>query len=473
VLERVLHTIERLHLLEPGQRVGVAVSGGADSVCLLFVLQELAPRMRWRLTVLHLDHGLRGAESRADAEFVAGLADQLGLPLLLRAADLTGGGNLEQAGRDARMAFFRELIVSGTVDRVAVGHTRSDQAETVLYRFLRGSGTAGLAGIRPTVSPGIVRPLIEMERAEVEEWLRARGIGWREDSTNRTDRFARNRIRRHLLPQLQEEWNASLPEVLAHTAEWAREEEAYWADEIQRLAPRLLVEREGAVLIPAQAVMALPRAVARRLVRHAIGLARGGLRSIDYRHVETALELATSGRGEGRCSLPGLEVCRSLDWVRFGQPLKPGVYRFWVTPPASIRIPGTRSAISLELIEKTETSGLSDRVYNDEVGYLDWDRLSGSLELRNWQPGDQFEPVGSAGAKKMKILFQQGRVPVWERSSWPVLLDRSALVWTRRFGPAAGFAAGKSTRILLSIRETGCVSVNSESEQSGTASKKV
>ena len=443
-------------MLEPGQRAGIAVSGGADSVCLLHLLLELAPRMEWHLTVMHLDHGLRGDESRADAEFVRRMAEGLGLPFVLRQADLGSGGNLEQAARRARMAFFREAITAGAVDRVAVGHTRSDQAETVLYRFLRGSGTAGLAGIRPVIAPGIVRPLLEVSRAEVEDWLRSRAIPWRDDSTNTSPRFARNRIRHGLLPQLQGEWNPAISEVLAHTAEWARAEEEYWAGEIDRLAARVLEERGGAILVRADAFSTLGEAVARRLVRHAIERARGGLRSIDFHHVQAALDLAQTARGEGRCSIPGLEVRRSLDWVRFARPARPRGYHFPVAAPGSSLIPGSNSMISLELIEKSETSELSDNVYNDEMGCLDWGRLSGALELRNWRPGDQYQPVGSTGSKRIKALFQQARIPVWERSSWPVLLDRAALVWTRQFGPAAGFAAGEATRVMLRIQVTEC-----------------
>lgn len=454
VLERVWQTIQRHGLLQPGHRIGVAVSGGADSVCLLHVLLELAPRMEWRLSVLHLDHRLRGPESRADAAFVAHLAETAGLPFFLREADLPTGENLEQAARNARIDFFREMIESGVVDRVAVGHTRSDQAETVLYRFLRGAATAGLSGIHPTIAPGIVRPLLDVERPDVENWLRSRKIAWREDSTNAESRFARNRIRQSLLPQLKSEWNPALPEILAHTAEWARSEEEYWAEEVERLASKFFEERDGAVLVRADRISKLPPAVARRVVRHAIERAKGGLRSIDFRHIEAALELASPGRGDGRCSIPGLEVRRSMDWVRFAAPSETCSYRFPMTPPDSVRIPGGGSVLSLELIEKSETSEVSDNVYNVEMGCLDWGRLSGALELRNWRPGDQYQPMSSTGGKKIKTLFQQARIPVWERSGWPVLLDRSKLVWTRRFGPAAGFAAGDGTRIMLKIRET-------------------
>ncbi len=447
-------TILRHRMLEPGQCVGVAVSGGADSVCLLHLLRELAPRLECRLLVMHLDHRLRGAESCADAAFVSAMAKDLGLPFLLREVDLAGGDNLEQAARRARMAFFSETIASGAAGRVAVGHSRSDQAETVLYRLLRGSGTAGLAGIRPVVAPGVVRPLLEIERPEIEGWLRARGISWREDSSNASPLFARNRIRHDLLPELQRDWNPALPEILAHTAAWARDEEDYWAVEIARLSAHLFEEREGEILMRAAAIAELPPAVARRLVRHAIERIRGDLRSIDFRHVASVLELIEAGRGEGRSVLPGLEVRRSLDWLRFAKPSTAAPYRIAVVAPTTLAIPGTNSVVSLELIEKSETSGVSDNVYNEGMGCLDWGRLSGALELRNWQPGDQFQPVGSTGGKKIKTLFQQARIPIWERSRWPVLLDRSNLVWTRRFGPAAAFVAGDHTKVLLKIRET-------------------
>src|SRR5215472_17658637 len=184
VLDRVAQTIGR-HRMFPPRRVGVAVSGGADSVCLLHILRELAPRYDLELSVLHVNHNLRGDESRADAEFVRATAAQLDLAFHLRELDLSAAhDNLEQAARRARLAFFQELLSTGVLDRIALGHTRSDQAETVLFRFLRGSGSAGLAGIRPVTANGFVRPLLGVDRSQVLDYLRSRDLEWREDSTN-------------------------------------------------------------------------------------------------------------------------------------------------------------------------------------------------------------------------------------------------------------------------------------------------
>ncbi len=465
LLARIAETIARHSMFAPRQRVGVAVSGGADSVCLLHALLELAPRWDLSLSILHLNHGLRGEEARQDAEFVRALAARHNLPFLLREIAIPAGAdNWEQAAREARLAFFRETLASGAAARIATGHTRSDQAETVLFRFLRGSGTAGLAGIRPVVTGAvegaIVRPLLDVSRPEVEEFLRAHAIPWREDSTNASLEYARNRIRHELLPKLARDWNPAIAETLAQTADWALAEEAYWESEVARLEAGHLVCKNGAILVPVEPLLGLPLAASRRLVRRAMELAKGDLRGIDFRHISAALAIAASPLGHGRFQTPGLDVYRSFDWLRFGKPgfdrLETRNYRSPATVPGTFRIPGEDRIITLEIIEKTspfQTLQGSDCVYNEEMGWLDFERLSGPLEWRNWRPGDQYQPVGSSGEEKLKSLFQQARVPYWERRHWPVLTNGGAIVWARRFGPAASLAAGPETRIRLQVRE--------------------
>ena len=439
-------------MLRPGQTVGVAVSGGADSVCLLHVLVLLARERDLRLQVLHLNHNLRGEESRQDAEFVRQLAAELGLPVTVGEVEI-GPGNLEQAAREARLAFFREAHM----DRVALGHTRTDQAETVLFRFLRGSGTAGLSGIRPITRDGIVRPLLEIERCDVERFLRERSLPWREDSSNAGTQFARNRIRHDLIPLLVREWNPGIAETLSHTAAWAQGEEAYWEEELDRLSGEHLTEKDGAILLDARTLAGLPVAVARRLIRRAMERVRGGLRGIGFGHVEAVLHLALRPQGYGHAPVPGLEVVRSCEWLRLA-PFTGGVrapaYRMAASVPGTFHLPGSGSKISLELIEKSETFEPAESVYNDGMGCLDWPSLSGSLEFRNWMPGDRYQPTGSSGAEKIKTLFQRARVPIWERRGWPVLWDGHAIVWARRFGPSVQVAAHSTSTVILQIRDS-------------------
>ena len=453
VLDQVIQTIERHRMFRSGEQVAIAVSGGADSVCLLHVVLELAARWELTLGVLHVNHNLRGDDSRADAEFVRSLAGRLKLPFTLENLDLsTAPGNLEQTARNARLACFQAHLSGGFATRIAVGHTRSDQAETVLFRFLRGSGSTGLAAIRPVTPGGIVRPLIDIERPEILKFLRERGIAWREDATNATLHFARNRIRHQLLPRLASEWNAGLTETLAHTADISLVEEAYWETEIERLASVHLSRRAGASFLSAAALSGLPLAVGRRLVRHAIQIARGG-QAGDFREVATVMELAGQTRGNGRTQLAGLEVRRSFDCLRFGPEGRGEEYSLYPAIPGMTRIPGTDFVISLEMLEKPETTSSPENVYNNWVGGIDWNRLSGPLELRNWRPGDQYQPRGVPAAKKIKTLFQQARIPVWERAQWPVLTDAESIVWARRFGAAEAVAAGPASSRILAVGE--------------------
>lgn len=447
-------------MFEAGQKVGIAVSGGADSVCLLYVLRELASRWDLRFRVLHLNHGLRGKDSDGDAEFVRGLAAEFGFPFVLREANLLQvSGNLEEGARDARLAFFRDEIGAGLVDRVATGHTRSDQAETVLFRLLRGAGTAGLAGIRPVTRTGLARPLIAIGRDDVEKFLTDRGIPWREDATNQDLGFARNRIRHELLPDLARNWNPSIVPALAQTADWALAEERYWEVEIDRLARLNLKEKIGFVMLDTGCLKDLPLAAARRLVRRAMEVSKGDSLGVEFAHVNAVLDLAATNEGHGRLQTPGLDIIRSFEWLRFAK-LAPGGagrgdYEFPVPIPGFLRVPGEDFAISLEVIEKSEVSGVYDCVYNKGMVWVDTDRLCGSLTLRNWRPGDQYQRSGGSGEEKIKTLFQEFRIPLWERRRWPVLHDQRSIVWARRFGPSTHVAAGSGTTRFLKIEEIG------------------
>jgi tRNA(Ile)-lysidine synthase len=468
MLDRVAQSIARHHMFdlatpEPGQRVGIAVSGGADSVFLLHALRELARHLdslrNLRLSVIHIEHGIRGAASVADAKFVAHLASTVALPFHLRHADVPAmDGNLEQAARQVRQAFYADLIASRALDRVATGHTRTDQAETVLYRILRGSGLTGLSGILPVTGQGLVRPLLEIDRAEVEAWLRERGIAWREDETNRDRTFARNRLRHELLPLLRDAFNPQLDQALANLATLARDEEDYWASDLARHLPPA-TSHQPLVLSTSQLTDA-PPALARRLVRRAMEIVKGDLRGIDFAHVERILEMARSTQGHDRFQAPDLDVCRSFEWIRIARASPAAqVVRDFALPlqiPGSVELPGSLTRITLQVLEKEEPAQPCATVVNE----LDWrrfyrDESAPSLELRNWRPGDQYRRVGQTKPEKIKFFFQEARVPLWERRNWPIITYDGQIVWARRFGAAAEFATGPQTRSVLQVSETG------------------
>lgn len=448
MIDKVRHCLQRHNLLQFGSRIGVAVSGGADSVFLLHALHELG----LAAAVLHVNHQLRGGESEADATFVAELANTLGRRFLLETAPVQPG-NVEQEARRARYNFFS---TAPGLDAVATGHTQDDQAETLLYRFLRGSGTAGLSGIRPLTSERIIRPLLDLRREEIRAWLHSRGLPWREDSSNLDRCFARNRIRLDLIPALGGD---TLAPLLAATAERAQAEEDFWDEEIPRRAAPILqapVPQDHDALILHALILhvppfhAEPLAVQRRLLRYAAALVRGNLRGLDFAHIEALRSLFTPGDGSARVQVPGLDAIRSFEWVRFAQVgQEAGQPRNFQT---ELNVPGRTVLADRGIVIELELFHPGD-VYNKRVSALDLDRCSGPLTLRNWRPGDQFRSSGSASPAKVKTLFQEQRIPLWERRDWPVIAMADQLVWARKFGVAADFMASELSSNTALISE--------------------
>ncbi len=447
-------------MLRPGQRVIAAVSGGPDSVCLLHLLAAIAPRLGVTLAgIAHVNHKLRGEASEEDERFVRELAARYGLAFYSQEARVSEQpGNLEDAARRTRLEFFARLMREGAADRIATGHTRDDQAETVLFRLLRGSGTAGIAGILPVTKTGLIRPLLDVTRAEVEEYLGSHGLEWREDASNRDLGFARNRIRWGLLPQLAREWNPRIGEALAHAAEIAQEEERWWEAEIERIAAAVLVEAGGGIEARAADLAALPKAVARRVVRFAA--AKTGVAIPGFEDVERVLELAGRRRGEGKLAPGGLEVMRSFGWLRFSRLASRAA-----TPPIPLDPPARvvwedGSVIHVEIVETKPTETKCSRHICARL------KVRGALaplELRTWRAGDHYRPAGSSRNYTIQELFQRARVPSWRRRSWPIISTGSRIVWVRQFGAAAEFVRNGAGPTLEIWEETGAPAASSKS----------
>jgi tRNA(Ile)-lysidine synthase len=447
VIERVAAAIERHKMLRFGRRIGVAVSGGADSVFLLRAMFELG----LAVCVIHINHQLRGAESDSDQAFVRDIADSYGLNCFIR-KQAVDPGNLEQEARRARYEYFRFLIQQQHCDAVATGHTQDDQAETVLFRFLRGAGTAGLSAVRPVGETPIVRPLLDLGRREIRNWLRSANLFWQEDCSNDDTGLNRNWLRLVIMPQLLERLNPSLPRTLASTAELARGEEEYWSEKLDRLAPNHLKPAGRAVLIPLNPLTELTTAVQRRLLRRAVERVLGSLRSIDFNHIEGIRLMTLARQGSGRVQLPGLDVYRSFDWLR----LAPAGMDSQVERDFSVALaaPGVTAVPCRGITLKVELVSAGG-VYNNQMSALDREKCAGALELRNWRPGDRIHPKTSSSAEKIKTLFQEFRVPLWERRNWPVVAQGDTILWTRQFGTDRSVVPGPESSAVLLIEETG------------------
>ena len=457
--ERIYQFVKRHRMLEPGDRVAAAVSGGADSVALLQVLMELRDRLAVELAVAHFNHRLRGAESDADARFVEELAARHNLPFFVSAADVAAEArrrrrNLESVSRELRYRFLRSLVERGEVRKVATGHSADDQAETVLARLLRGSGTRGLAGIYPVVDIWLLRPLLEQRRAAVRAWLVARGIAWREDSSNQDLRLTRNRLRAEVVPLL-ETYNPKLVEHLAATAEIAQDEEAYWNQRAAELLPQFATvhqEQGNPVLkLSLAQFVQLSRAQQRRLLWAALART-GSLQRLELAHIEALRRLALAGQSGQRLQLPARQVVRVFDCLEFRPSARPAPapYEYQVQVPGSCVIPAMGKRLLFNLVSR----GHTEQGYNEvEESLADLESVQNPLTVRNWHPGDAFESPSGQGRKKIKTLLLERRIPVEQRKLWPVVLSGNQIVWVRGFPVARPFRMGSARQVGILIRE--------------------
>jgi tRNA(Ile)-lysidine synthase len=529
VLERLLSHIRRHDLLSAGERVGVAVSGGIDSVALLRLLLELRTDLGIVLSVLHFNHKLRGAESDDDQEFVAELARKQDLQFYCAAGDVAQHAadehvSIEAAARELRYEFFRKLLgglrtdaspevklptllhkprvawgALSALNKVVTGHTLDDQAETVLLRLIRGAGLRGLGGIHPRlvmededgdVCGEIIRPLLQTRRHELEQYLNHIKQPWREDATNSTTKFTRNRVRKLLVPLLEKEFNPSVAENLAELSEIARGEEDYWESEVagwmgtgvhwsqpawarnldlvqiaacpSSSAPtgsgaadlQARINRASWLVMNASVdriwFLGEPVAVQRRVVK-AIGEEAGI--PLEFKHVEEVLRFATQESGSGgEISLPlGWKIRREPDQILF---LTPDLRGFAPTPDYQYELPVPGEFHIVETgttIEVRRVPAGAEAEYNPEH-LLDGSLLPAAVTLRNWRAGDRYWPNHTKAPKKIKELLQERHVPQPERSLWPVVLAGHEIIWMRGFPPPAQFAA-KPGREAIAILE--------------------
>ncbi|SRR5579875_1977948 len=452
VEKAVTEALRKAHV-SPGEKILVGLSGGADSVALLHVLLALAPEHKLCVYAAHFNHRLRGDESERDEAFVRALCRTLGVPLKVGyASELTPQTpNLEERAREERLEFLELAARDFGADKIALGHTRDDQAETVLMRLLRGAGTKGLKGMSP-VGPGkLIRPLLAVGRADVLSYLRSIGANWVEDNSNRSLAYLRNRIRHHLLPLLEQEYAAGLSERLSELAQEMQE-----VDElIDQLCVQELERRalsDGALSIVA--FDALPQALQSALLRNYIERQTGTRRRLTRDHIRLSLALCLGNKPNASIDLPGGFVLRrEYDKVSVERrtPLVANAACYEV----QLNVPGLTEIKSLGVSFEsvlTEFPGAGKPKTLDEA-WFDADAVKeAGLTVRNFRPGDRITILGSGGRRKVKELFQEHHVARWRRPIYPVVVMGQDIVWVPGLGRANLAIVGEHTKNLLKVR---------------------
>ena len=458
--EQVQDFIHEHGLISPGDRLLVAVSGGPDSVALLHLLFELREELDLHLEVAHLQHGIRGEEAKADARFVAELAAKLGLRFHLKEISLpqlisaAGKGNLEALARDERQRFFADVVREQGLRKVATAHTLDDQAETVLMRFLRGSGMKGLGGmapLHPITAPAsltVIRPLLGVSKSEILDYLGERRASFCIDRTNQDPALLRNWIRLELLPKIRERVDAKLPERLSHQAELLRDEE----NAISQVARRKLEEIRGADGLRREALLGEPKSMQRRILRLWIEAVRGNLRGLDFAHMKDMLHLIEHGAPHGRLALPGgWQLRREYDRVKLAPRsarLKLPCYSYNFVIGSTLTIPQAGWEIRSELVKPPLAHFPADPM----EAFFDAACLTEDLIVRNFRKGDFFQPLGMAGHKKIKNLFIENKLALSARALWPLLATVNEVLWIPGYGRSERAKITYETASILRVK---------------------
>jgi tRNA(Ile)-lysidine synthase len=449
VLNRVERFCRSERLVEAGESVLLAVSGGSDSTALLAIFAALRERLELRLHVAHLNHGLRGAESDADAAFVATLAERHAIPVTVGAADVAAkraaeGGSLEAVARKVRFAFLDATARNVGATKIALAHHREDVAETFLMRLLRGAGSGGLGSIRPIRDGRWIRPLLFLSKEELRRFLDASNQSYREDRSNADRRFLRNRIRHELAPTL-ETYNPRALDAIARAATTLADEDAY----LDAMASDLRRSLESDGRLAVARLLDAPVALRRRVVRDWLNAHLPNERAATFEEVASVCEFVADAT-RSRLTLRRRFVLASDD----------GILRLLRYEPTTaneavpLRVPGETVAEGVALGIRARlvprSAWTNDRLNRNEAAF-DWERVPKSFALRAWRHGDRFQPFGMTGSKRVSRMLSDAKLRADERRCVGVVLAGSDVLWVVGVRADGRYPVTRDTQTVLHL----------------------
>jgi len=438
--QRVVNFIQEHNLFSAGDKLVVAVSGGADSVCLLHILAQWQRELGVELHVAHLNHQLRGAESDSDASYVSDLAHKLGVPATIERRDVAAyrdqkGGSLEEAAREVRYSFLAEVTRGIGTSKVVVGHARDDHIETVMMHLLRGVGTAGLRGLQPrsvlqySENGGqleVVRPLLEVTRQETLDYCQRYNLAPRSDSSNVSFSFLRNRIRLELLPMLRS-YNPGVDKALLRLADIAGDDISFIEEQASLLWKELAREEGDVIYLDISKMVTSPRAMQRQIFRRAVKQLRGNLKDVEADHIEAMMDFLSKSAGKKMCLPDGLTL--STEYGRL----------VLASPQASIcPLPPLKGISNINIPGETDLPGwrvradIIQEVVGDDNGLVasfDLDKVGKELTVRRRRPGDRFQPLGMGQTKKLQDFMVDSRIPRSWRDRVPLICSPKQILW--------------------------------------------
>lgn len=458
MINQVLKYIEKNKMLDHKDKVVIGVSGGADSVCLLFVMLEIKPIYDLELYVVHVNHGIRGEEAKEDALYVERLCRQYKIPYILVEEDIPNrarkeGISEEEAGRDARYEAFEKVFRDYGTDKIAVAHNQNDSGETMLFNLFRGSGLKGLCGIPPTRG-NIIRPLLETSRRNIEEYLLSRKISYQTDKTNEMTDYTRNRIRLEVLPYIVENINNNAIEHMIKTSVMIEEALAYIENNTKTSFSHLVKQQGDVYTCSVEEFLKEDIVIQKQLVRMIIAKMAGKLKNITSNHIDMILELLENQVGK-KINLPyDILVQRDYNDILF-------LYKDNKTSELvgfeykSITIPGeqyihqTNQKIEFSLIKYKKNLRIPQ---NGCTKWFDYDKIDNTVVIRTRKEGDYFSIDSKGSKKKLKSYFIDKKIPKEKRDSIPLLVDGNHIMWIMGYRTSEAYKIDENTKNVLVVK---------------------
>lgn len=453
IIKKVKHTIEKYNMISMGDHVLVGLSGGPDSVCLLQILNILKPEYRLKISAAYIDHGLRPDDVPEEIKFCKHLCESLNIPFYTQSIDVKSFAenekiNIQEAARILRYGAMEQISINIKAHKIAVAHNADDQAETVIMRLLRGAGPAGLSGI-PPVRKKIIRPLIEVERAEIEKFLSEKNISHIIDPSNESLKYLRNKIRKTLMPVLKS-ISPKATKIISRTADILREENDYINVAVTKALMRLMSRKtDKKVELFCNPMEVLNIVVLRRALRVAIDSVKD-LKGLTFDHIEDIIKLIKTGKPGDRLYLPkGIRVIKGYSTltVTAEPPKKLSTYE--IHEPMDIYLEEASVLLSLKEIKREE---LHDFGNGKSIIYIDMDKIKFPLIVRARKPGDYFYPFGFGKKKKIQDFFVDEKVPRDERDIVPVIESNGDIVCIAGYRLDDRFKIDDNTKRCLQIK---------------------
>jgi tRNA(Ile)-lysidine synthase len=452
MLDKVLEIIKKHDMIQKGDGIVVGLSGGPDSVCLLHALYSLREKLGINLYAVHLNHMIRGKEAERDEEYSKCFAELLGIPFYSKCIEVEKyakehGMSSEEAGRFFRYKLFNEVADEVGAKKIALAHNMNDQAETMIMRFIRGTGISGLGGIKPIRDNKYIRPILSCSRGEIEEYCEVNALNPVIDSTNKESIYTRNRVRLEFIPYIKKHFNPNIIESLYKNSEIFRDENEY-IDSMAKHELKKIREKEGINIIEFNK---LHTALKKRVIRLMVEDVKGNLNGIEGKHIEECIRLIEKGKTGKTIELPDNINC-AIDYSIFKVLKKTEAldYEYRLGVPETIYVREANMYVETKILEDN-IENLTDKQF---VKYWDCDKIKYGIIVRNRRDGDYIFPKGMEGRKKLKDILIDKKVPREERDRLLIFSIESEVLWIAGVRDSRNYKIDSNTKRVLEIKIT-------------------